>query len=431
MSDTSEPKTRRKPHWFLRVLRALGVLSLLGIASYFVADQIAYRNYQAQLERFREQFGKVTYEEFIPARPPADEDAGRVYRYAVGIMAEVEAIHGDWSPYHALTEGATAFERRGGGGDPLPTDDEIDALVREKMAAMSEMFRVLEEARALDRGSILDDYDVGQLLKPLTEARHLANVIAAKAFLEARAGNLAGACGWLESGLHLASTLNGDPTILVQMVRVALVEIALDAAEEVFNTTDEPLPLSARFWVLVDGAADTQVFLNGLASEMGYSASVDMPGPRLWRSLTQARMLEFFLELASILPSAPSADRVARIDALNKRVESLSAVYILVKMTAPNLLRSGLTYDRLATRCTLLRVAAALREYKAAHGAYPESLDAVAPAISGAVPTDSFSGAPFEYHVEANGFLLTSAGAGSTGPGVGRERGEATWNATR
>ena len=407
--DLTAPRPTPKLHWFVRILRVLALLVFALIIVYVVADQITNRNYQHQLDRFREQFGKVEYEEFIPERPPAAEDAGRVYRYAIGLMAEVEAELGDWSPYHALTEGPEAFEHRGRGTEPLPTDEEIESRAQEKMAAMGAAFAAVEEARGLERGSVLDDYDVGQLLGQLTEVRRLAQNIAAKAVVEARAGNLDAACLWLESDLHLASTLNEDPTLIVQMIRVAIVELGIEAAEHVFNSTDAPLPLSERYWSLLEGMADPAVFANGLASEVAYSASTEMFRPRLMGSLWQAKTIEVFMEQAEAVQLPPSVARVDRLAAIQESVGNLSFVHYLVKITAPNLFRTGQVYDRMTARCELLRLAVALRQHKVTRGTYPVSLKSLVPDFLAEVPLDPLSGQPFTYTRDDGGAELASA----------------------
>jgi hypothetical protein len=436
MNTTTEPKTRRKRHWFVLVLRALGVLILLVVASYFVADQIAYRSCQAQLERFRAQFGKATFEEFIPERPPADEDAGRVYRYAAGLMAEVNARLGDWSMYHAIVDGPESFERRGSGGDPLPTDDELARKVQEKMEAMAEAFAAVEEARTLTAGTYLEDYSFdGSQMEPLSEVREVARNIAAKAVFEARAGNLEEACKWLESGVHLAATSNKEPTLLAGMVRLALIDLAADSAEAVFETTAVAPPLSTRYWELLDGVSNPDVYANTLASDNAFALSVKIPFPRLILSLNHIRMMESYALMAEAVRMDRTAERLQRIDAASEHMAAGPyQLYALVQTLAPAIARNVAAYDEMAVRCDFVRIAHALRTFKQNTDSYPDVLETIAPQMSGPLPLDPFSGGALHYQRVGEGFTLYSIGQDRSddgGTAGTRGKGDLVWTTTR
>ncbi|HEY0257762.1 MAG TPA: hypothetical protein VGC39_09995, partial [Candidatus Methylacidiphilales bacterium] len=52
-----------------------------------------------------------------------------------------------------------------------------------------------------------------------------------------------------------------------------------------------------------------------------------------------------------------------------------------------------------------------LERYRLAHGSYPESLDALAPAYASEIPHDIFNGEPYHYHANSDGtFILYSVG---------------------
>lgn len=64
------------------------------------------------------------------------------------------------------------------------------------------------------------------------------------------------------------------------------------------------------------------------------------------------------------------------------------------------------------------RIACALERYRLAHGAYPDSLDALAPACIDALPHDIMTGDPYHYQLRADGtFLLYSVGWNETDDG--------------
>ena len=53
-----------------------------------------------------------------------------------------------------------------------------------------------------------------------------------------------------------------------------------------------------------------------------------------------------------------------------------------------------------------MRVAMGLRDYKAQHGKYPETLDSLVPNFIDGIPTDPFANRPFVYMTWANGYFL-------------------------
>jgi hypothetical protein len=77
--------------------------------------------------------------------------------------------------------------------------------------------------------------------------------------------------------------------------------------------------------------------------------------------------------------------------------------------------------DRQNTTLELTRLAAALAVYRAEHGAYPESIDQLLPAIIERLPVDVFSGMPFVYKRSEEGYLLYGLGANGTDEGGSNE----------
>ena len=292
MSDpsipTQSPAPRPKRRILFRLFRGFLVFVVLLIVTYLIADQILLRKVQRQREAFKERFGAVDFRDFIPERPAPEEDAGRVYMYAAGLMSKADAEYGDWSAFAALTKGPEAFRQRGQQDAELPTPDEIDARVRVKLEAMEEAFQKVEEAQVLVRGSAAEETAFETPPFELSAPRELARNLAAKAIFDARSGDLDGACRWLEAGLRMASTMNEDPTLLALLVRIACVETSLIATENVMNATDATLPLAEPYWKLLEIVTDPEVHRKNLASEAAFGLSrTDATLPRLFWSANQ------------------------------------------------------------------------------------------------------------------------------------------------
>lgn len=433
--ETSPPRPKRRI--LFRLFRGFLVLVVLLIVTYLVADQILLRKVQRQREAFKERFGAVDFRDFIPERPKPEEDAGRVYLYAAGLMAKVDVAHGDWSLFHALTQGPEAFKvRRGYESDNgRPTPEELEADVREKMGALDEAFTFVEKARGMARGAFLRTYEPVDMLPVLEEVRMLSRNIAAKAIFEARQGNLETAAAWLESGVHLAATLNEEPTLIAQMVRLALVELTTSAAEEVFNSTSVKVPLSDRYFDLLDSAARSSHFAKGLVSEAAYTMSYPVPGPRLFWSINHSKTLEITDRIANAVQLPASPERLGELTLIAKETTGLSVIHVVARMAVPNLVRSALQQDRMATRCGMVRIAQALRNHKIVKGSYPESLHGLANSIGSERLIVPLSGEPLSYRREGEGFVLYSVGPDQKDDGgtetEKRNTGDIVWTCVR
>jgi hypothetical protein len=78
--------------------------------------------------------------------------------------------------------------------------------------------------------------------------------------------------------------------------------------------------------------------------------------------------------------------------------------------------------DRANATMQLTQLAAALSEYRAVHGVYPENLDELNPSILEKLPVDIHAGSPFFYKRETDGYILYSAGSNRKDDGGSNEQ---------
>jgi hypothetical protein len=122
--------------------------------------------------------------------------------------------------------------------------------------------------------------------------------------------------------------------------------------------------------------------------------------------------------LSAIQTSDPKAHRVfvdesQRIKeyAENGRWPFWAPWNILSVVSAGPILSAQLQFARAQVWLDEARIACALERYRLAHGSYPATLDALAPACIDAVPHDPINGEPYRYRVGPDGtFLLYSVG---------------------
>jgi hypothetical protein len=92
-------------------------------------------------------------------------------------------------------------------------------------------------------------------------------------------------------------------------------------------------------------------------------------------------------------------------------------LYVITQITAPALIRSVAALDRVVAQTTLMEVGLAISQYHAAHGAYPETLDAAARYLGGAIRSDPYTGTSLVYERRGEGYVLYSVGPNLTDDG--------------
>jgi hypothetical protein len=439
------------------VLRGALVLASIALAVYLVADQIYWRRLQERRLAFQARFGAVDFRDFIPDRPAPEADAGRIYQYAAAMLARADRAHGDWSLFHVLLEGPKGFSENTGEQVPLVSAEEAASRAAAKLEALDAVWPVLRHADSKEAGALLHFDPATKRAPELEELRDLARTLAAKAVVEARAGNLDEACRWLESGLHLADLMRDQPTMIALMIRVACLQTSARAFEAVANTTQEPLPLRPAYFEAWDRAADLQWFVRSLASESVFTWSIELPGTwRLQRSRYLLECAAYFEQIVDALETpmtrAPGARGATATDRMRAFSETLTASRVgATPLSAPlealadveaaiqshftqhpvtsdtvrevvkppshaaaaalslGLIRASQAYFRLPVMRDQIRIAMALRAYHADHGAYPVQLEDLAPNYLESVPEDVISGESFHYQHEDGGVVLKSA----------------------
>ncbi len=89
-------------------------------------------------------------------------------------------------------------------------------------------------------------------------------------------------------------------------------------------------------------------------------------------------------------------------------VFSLDGVYAYTKDTRKSLSKLFAMHAGREVTIDLLRIGLLIEQHYAEDGSYPDSLEVLAPAFGGNVPPDPFSGEPYRYVVNDDGFLLYS-----------------------
>jgi hypothetical protein len=271
------------------------------------------------------------------------------------------------------------------------------------------------------------DYDAGMNLRlpPLQGLRSIAYIVGTKARLEAEAGQMDRAWHWATVQAKLADALRAEPLLICQLVRMSMIqssydtiqhlcEIAPPGAEQreqldtILSTFDDATPLVR--------AMDGERLLYGewlftLPRKELHEAVQDlrfsrMPEPIAWLMMRWLTIKPLLL-----------ADHADYIRIMHTTTQSMERPYpsqvpeyngrfSLTGMLLPAFGRVKTLHCQTAAQVRMTRAGLALLRYRADHGTFPASLDA----LNMDNLSDPFTQRPLHYRPEDEGFLLYSVG---------------------
>jgi tetratricopeptide (TPR) repeat protein len=316
------------------------------------------------------------------------------------------------------------------------------------------------------------------LLPHLSGLRRVAKVLQLRAIAELQNGQSDKALAEVKLLLRLGESIRTEPFLISHLVRVAIVNLAIQPVWEglvAHRWSEAELAELDSELAKVDLLADYHVAMRGelmlceigdieylrrhperapdLFEAGGLTSSSRILARVLWRAIPNgwfyqnelgcARpMLEYYLPMADTKQRVVRPGDVARANAAVVSASEHSSPYnFLVRLFMPGL---GAAVKKSAfgeASVDLARVAIALERYRLVNEDYPESLDMLAPQFIAKLPHDIINGEPLHYRRRPDGqFVLYSVGWNETDEGgvVGRTRagradiskGDWVWNSS-
>lgn len=298
------------------------------------------------------------------------------------------------------------------------------------------VIQALDQVReAREKGAYRADINYedgpGALLPHLAPMRSLSRCLAAKARVETRLGHMSDAWDTLETGLALANSLQQEPILVSQLVRLAQVGVMCRAMEPLLCVDTPSDERGAEIIAELLHFEDRQAFVAAIDMErIGLGEWCFRRRPTELRNLARElggweglSVLAFFtplrqadhasyLRLLSKLAEA-SAQPFHRLDfrTLEKEAHDIPEYFVFTRVLVPAIPACrkrealGLAHARLA------RLGLALSQYRAEHGSYPATLQTLAGTLEGPLPRDPMTGNAFLYRREGDGYVLYSVGA--------------------
>jgi hypothetical protein len=436
MSEQPQQIPAKRRCWPRRVL----VVVLLFAALYSGYRYTLHRMIEAKLDGIRQQGYPVTLAELDKWYPqvPAGENAADIYLQAF-------AKFNKWNT-NSLVLKRDSLPIIGNAKLPPRTQalsNEVRSLIAEYLAANTESLRLLHQGASMRRCRYPVDLTSGfeAPLLHLNDVRQGARLLALKGILRSEEGTGEAASEAIIDGLCLARSLEQEPTLISQLVRVACQGIALTDLERMLNRTAASDSELSQLATSVSDAEDSQTMIRGVVGEGLNGDSVFRMSVRELTKWGCQGWLPVALGTTNRYVVAPAiglyrATGFIELDHLN--FLSSTEYYIGVcQKPSPALLAFSKSFDnrrrnhsrwRLfsgmflptygvfrnsaegSARLGTARIALAIERYRLAQGGLPDSLGDLIPTSLDAVPTDPFDGQPLRYKKLANGYVVYSVG---------------------
>jgi hypothetical protein len=383
--------------------------------------------------------------------------------------AEMTDLAG-WQAYYRNLKNANSAN-----GFPIAPQPQTPAA--DVLLAMSKYDSAIEELRqAAQRpyANIPMNYEDGfgsasTLLPALAALKRCSSILEFRAVAELANGQSAKACDDVMLLFRLNDSIRNQPFLITHLVRIAILSITLQPIWEGLVrhawTDDQLAQINAElgkmdflsdyeFTMRGERAFAIQTFenqritrksstidANGLTNTIHYYF---VPAAYFYQNeLNFARISQqWTLPLVDTNARVISPGALLRADAAVKaQMKHFSLYKTQARMAFPVVEATATRVAFAQASVDLARVACALERYRLAHGAYPETLDALAPQCLQDVPRDVINGQMLHYRRTNDGkFLLYSVGWNETDDGgqivyndhgnVDRYKGDWVWPAT-
>ncbi|HEX5446662.1 MAG TPA: hypothetical protein VFW87_22780 [Pirellulales bacterium] len=414
-------RRRLKPGVVL--LAAVLLLILLFLAALAVGWLLAKQRVRAEIERIRAAGEPVSPEdlEAFYFRPPADRDATQLWLDAIEPFAGPQFVA---AKKDIPIVGETA-EELPSAGEPWPRQPAVESFLAEYGESLELMHRAAQLGGAARYPiAFADGYQM--TLDHLQRLREGARLLLLESEIAARHGDAPAAADAIQAMFAAAHSLKNEPTLVSQLVRLALDGMARDQLQRRLSDshfTDDRLAAIDRQLAMCDYEAafhramlatrvESFTFFSDPAS-LGTQApsaasAVFRPGDQAVYLRLMRKLIEAFQIGSDLSGSMSDVERevaeLGRTPLAHLRCP-LSLLALPAMQPCADALNRGAAYRDSA------RVAVAVERFRLRHAEPPKTLDALIPEFLPEVPLDPFDGQPLRYRLDAGEYAVYSLGA--------------------
>ena len=278
-------------------------------------------------------------------------------------------------------------------------------------------------------------------LPHLAHTRSMALLLQAESLALSHAGDYVGAAADIQAGLQLAARLQGEPLLISQLVSVAIDNYMMEGVMGAYPDGEIPPELAAEFARHFHTYSISESIAQSMSTEAGISLDVfahimesswqgssefdfvqgstplgswtgrvyTSPLARPWQYLDMQAYAHIMSEFTPTL-ELPYYEAQATIEQIQREINGLPATRVITRNMLPSLIYIHSSIARAEAQRELFLLGTALEAYANEHGNYPARLEEVQGLANGASTIDPFTGAPYHYNANGNGFALYSVG---------------------
>ncbi|HEY1717009.1 MAG TPA: hypothetical protein VGH42_01795 [Verrucomicrobiae bacterium] len=349
----------------------------------------------------------------------------------------------------------------------IPVAPQPQTPAQDVLLALGKFDPVIEQLRA-DSALPYSRFPLGYdgmpaaiLLPHLSALKQFAQVLQLRAIAELQNGQTEKALADVKLSLRLADSIRTEPFLISHLVRIAILQIALQPVYEGLanhqwsnaqladlNSELAKLDFLADYEFAIRGERalcignieffrhpHDQIFKRphlyfmvpllyliqdmsneGESSHMSFQMLALSFGPSGWIDQNELRIAQFetkwYLPIVDEDAKTISQAKIrAASNALGREIRHRTPENVLETLLMPSLGGAAEKFAYAQSITDLARVAIALERYRLAHGEFPESLDAIAAQFPNGIPHDIIGGQPLHYRRTDDGqFVLYSVG---------------------
>ena len=384
---TSASKDTRRRRWKLFVL----VSPLIVLVAYFGADMWAGHRVNLAAARFDERYGGLSVRHLTTAPVPATNNRARLVRAAAALTVPLPP---------AATPALTSVTGNSG-MSPLPAE------LRAFAEANTRALRLLADAALRTESSWEIEYVDPSNAPPFMDLRVLGQAAYVAALGKIEDGQPDEAAKHIVSGLAMAASLRQEPSLITQLIRVAVAFQQVDGIQRLISRAEPSKASLDELARRLEENRSPDPMHVGLLSEarMAHAILTRMEqGRRILRPFVRTSHASYLQHMEQLLDAQagprprPPVEPFSPLPLLGRFTEGFTAA----------LERAITTGDDFSSVLGAAELAVALRRYRFDRGAYPDELTMLAPAYLAAVPVNPFTGKPPVYARQGGGFTLSA-----------------------
>jgi hypothetical protein len=327
--------------------------------------------------------------------------------------------------------------------EPLP--EEMKTIIAAYLADNQQALTLLHQGAAMEHCRYPVDLRMGfnAVLGHLSDMRAGARMLHLEAILHAENNEPQLAVDSIKTLFGLAGSLENEPTLVSQLVRIACQSVGVSTIERLLNQvelTDSQLMELDQLLILLEKSEGmiraivgercmTSSFLKNPTSQDLSLLSISpksKPVIRIYNAMGLSDMDNLLLiDLLTKYIDAlqlPSHQRIAAAEAVEKEHKDISRMHILLHKVMPALSRCVEIDVRCLANIQVVRVGIAIERYRLAAGQLPDDLGDLVPNYLDAIPADPFDGKKLRYKKLDKGFVVYSVGEDSCDDGGMEEK---------